>query len=80
MSTIPEQLRILGVTDIVSEQVSALVVDSGKKDDNSEKSMEDADVNNASEEEVPAKKAKIEGKKSRMVVICFHCHSVSRRN
>lgn len=80
VSTIPEQLRILGVTDIVSEQVSALVVDSGKKDDNSEKNMEDADVNNASEEEVPAKKAKIEGKKSRMVVICFHCHSVSRRN
>lgn len=48
-----------------AEQVSAVfAVDSGKKDNHSEKSMEDGDDSNEEEEEVPTKKSKIEGKRS----------------
>lgn len=47
----------------VADQVS-VVVDSGKKDSISEKSMDEGDdTNDGEEEEIPAKKSKIEGEK-----------------
>jgi hypothetical protein len=64
VSTIPEQLRGaagIEVAEKVAEQVS-VGVDSGKKDNLSEKSMDEGDDTNE-EEEIPTKKSKIEGEK-----------------
>lgn len=61
VSTIPEQLRNADSPVKIAEQVSeGTSVDSGKKDNHQEKDMDGNDTNE--EEEVPAKKTKIEGK------------------
>jgi hypothetical protein len=60
VETIPEQLRGIELLEKVAEQVSAgSVVDSGKKDKLNEKNTEGGDDSN--EEQIPAKKPKIEG-------------------
>lgn len=71
MSTIPEQLRGSEAAEKTVEQ--HLGVDSGKKDDDSEKSMDEGGDEVATEE-VPAKKSKIEGNANLKVKVQLVSH------
>lgn len=62
VATIPEQLKGSEAAEKAVEklQVSGLAVESGKKDNVSEKSMDEGDDTNE-DEELPLKKVKLEG-------------------
>jgi hypothetical protein len=60
LTTVPEQLRAEVAEKVAEVSVNA-VIESGKRDNTSEKSMDEGDDTNE-EEEIPTKKSKIEGK------------------
>jgi hypothetical protein len=60
VTTIPEQLKGCEIAEKASaEQVSAIAAESGKKDNTSEKSMDEGNDTNE-DEEVPSKKTKLD--------------------
>lgn len=60
VNTIPEQLKGSELAEKNAEKVSGIAIDSGKKDNYSEKSMDEGD--DEEDDKVPAKKSKLEGK------------------
>lgn len=61
VNTIPEQLKGSELAEKNAEKVSGIAIDSGKKDNYSEKSMDEGD--DEEDDKVPAKKSKLEGRK-----------------